>query len=180
MKVVIMVAVASNGIIGKGDGLPWPRIPEDMVHFKNTTLDHSVIMGRKTWESIPERFRPLPGRDNIVISRQPGWAANGALAAIDLPQAIALARTAAAGSTATRVFVIGGGQLYAQALPLADELMVTEIDVDFEGDTSFPVWNRADFEEISRVPHPVTSQRTFEFAFVLYRRRPCVCANMAN
>lgn len=161
MKVSLVAAVARNGVIGRGGTLPW-RIPEDMRRFRELTLGHPVVMGRKTWESLPERFRPLPGRRNVVLSRDPGWRAEGAERAGSLEEALRLL----AGEQ--RVFVIGGAEVFAQALPLADELLLTEIDAYAEGDVFFPVFDRDDFEQASREPH--TSDDGLQLAFVRYVR----------
>ncbi len=163
---VLIASVARNGSIGQGSELVW-REPEDQRWFRRQTLGCPVIMGRKTWDSLPERFRPLPGRDNIVVSRQPGWTAAGASSATNLADAIALARR----SDAARIFVIGGGELYAQALPLADALVLTEIDADLPGDTRFPDWNRADFSETARESHRSAGPPACDYAFVTYQRQ---------
>ena len=156
-----MAAVARGGVIGNDGSIPW-RIPEDMRHFRELTTGHAVVMGRRTWDSLPDRFRPLPGRRNVVVTRNPDWSADGAERAGSLDEALALL------DSAPQVYVIGGGQLYAEALPLADELLLTEIDADFDGDTWFPGWDRAAFEETSRESH--VSETGIAFAFVTYRR----------
>jgi dihydrofolate reductase len=161
----LIAAVARNGTIGHAGELLW-RLPEDMQFFRRTTTGHAVVMGRKTWDSIPARFRPLPGRMNIVLTRQPGWQAEGAIVAPALDAALARAREAGG-----RTFVIGGAELYALALPLAGELLLTEIDRDFEGDARFPAWPRAEFEEVAREAHHAAPPNDFDFAFVTYRRR---------
>ena len=153
-----VAAVARNGAIGKDNTLLW-RLPEDLKFFKRTTLGCPVIMGRKTWDSIG---RPLPGRRNIVITRNPTWRAEGAEVFHDLDSALATT------ANEPRVFVIGGGELYAQALPLADELVLTEVDADFEGDTFFPPWDRSAFTEISRESH--TADAGWVYHFVVRRR----------
>lgn len=162
MRVSLVAAVARGGVIGRGGEIPW-RLPEDLARFRALTTGHAVVMGRKTWESLPERFRPLPGRRNVVVSRNPEWRADGAERAGSLEDALALL------DGAERVFVIGGGQLYAEALPYADELLLTEIDADAEGDTWFPAWERGEFEETSREQH--VSAGGVEYAFVTYARR---------
>jgi dihydrofolate reductase len=159
-EIVLIAAVARNGVIGRDNALLW-HLPEDMRHFRSATAGHTVIMGRKTWDSVPERFRPLPGRRNIVVTRQPAWAAAGAERATSLQQALDLA------GQAERVFVIGGGELYAAALPLADELLLTEIDQDYVGDVHFPDFDRRQFREISRQPGASLAP---PYAFVRYRR----------
>ena len=161
MKVTLVAAVARDGVIGRAGGLPW-RIPEDMRRFRELTMGHPVLMGRKTWDSLPDRFRPLPGRRNVVLTRNPVWQGAGAERAASLEEALEV--LAAEGC----VFVVGGGELYAQALPLADELLLTEIDLEVEGDTRFPVWDRGDFDETSREEH--VSKTGVPFAFVRYLR----------
>lgn len=122
--------------IGKGGELLW-RLPEDLKRFKTLTSDHPVIMGRKTWESLPEKSRPLPGRTNIVVTRDDTYAAPGALLAHSLPEALSLAKSSAG---ANEVFVIGGGELYRAALPFATHLYLTLIDDEAEGDAFFPAY----------------------------------------
>lgn len=161
---VLIAAVARNGVIGAHNRLLW-HLPADMAHFRDATRGHAVIMGRKTWDSLPERFRPLPGRRNIVVTRQPAWSAAGAETAPGL--AAALGTVGDQG----RVFVIGGGELYAAALPLADELLLTELQRDFEGDVRFPDFDRGQFDEVARVPHPAAAAGDIAFDFVTYRRR---------
>lgn len=161
--VSLVAAVAPGGVIGLAGGLPW-RIPEDMRHFRELTIGHPVVMGRRTWDSLPDRFRPLPDRRNVVVTRNPAWRANGAERAGSLSVALLLLEGA------PQVFVIGGAELYAAALPLADELLLTEIDADVEGDTFFPPWERTAFEETSRDQH--VSAAGIPFSCVTYRRRP--------
>jgi dihydrofolate reductase len=160
--VAVIAAVARNGAIGRDNELLW-RNPQDLAHFRAVTMGCPVIMGRRTWDSLPARFRPLPGRRNVVVTRNAQWRADGAEPAASLADALArLADT-------PKVFVIGGAQLYALALPLADELVLTEIDADLDGDAHFPRWNRAAFDERAREPRN-TADGT-RFAFVTYRRR---------
>jgi dihydrofolate reductase len=161
--VVLIAAVARDGAIGRGNGLLWSD-PEDMRHFRAETSGCPVVMGRRTWESLPARFRPLPGRRNLVVTRQAGYEAPGAETAPGLAEALARA------ADAPRVFVIGGGQLYAEALPRADELVLTEVDAAFpDADTFFPNWRRDHFEEVSREARQTADGTAF--AFVRYRRR---------
>lgn len=160
----LIAAVARNGAIGKDNALLW-RLPEDLRFFKRTTMGCPVVMGRKTYESIG---RPLPGRRNIVISRNAGWQAAGVERASSLEAALALV------ADAGKAFVIGGAQIYAQALPQADEIVLTEIDRDFAGDAFFPQWDKTRFTEISREAHHAPAQdgvgEGFDYAFVVYRR----------
>lgn len=159
----LIAAVARNGAIGRDNQLLF-RLSEDLQHFKRVTLGHPVIMGRRTWESLPPRNRPLPGRLNIVVTRNADWRAEGAVVAHTLEQAIAQA----AGHD--KAFVIGGAQLYADALPLADELVLTEVDRQFEADAFFPVWTGGDFREVQREAHRAGEPNHFDYAFVTYRR----------
>jgi dihydrofolate reductase len=162
-RLALIAAVARNGVIGHDNQLLW-RLPEDQRWFRRQTMGCPVIMGRRTWDSLPERFRPLPGRLNLVLSRQPGWTAPGATVLRSLPEALQAA------GAAERVFVIGGADLYAAALPLADDLVLTEIDADFKGDCHFPDWNRTQFVELQRERHHAAPPNDFDFDFVHYRR----------
>jgi dihydrofolate reductase len=160
----LIAAVDRRGAIGRDGGLLWHE-REDQAHFRRVTMGCPVIMGRKTWDSLPERFRPLPGRHNIVVTRNAAWQAGGADRAGSLDEALALA------ADAPRVCVIGGGELYALALPRADELVLTEIDHAFDGaDAFFPHFERSAFVEAAREAHATASGT--HFAFVTYRRRP--------
>lgn len=156
-----MAAIARGGVIGRSGTIPW-RIPEDARRFRALTMGHPVVMGRKTWESLPDRFRPLPGRRNVVVTRNPAWHADGAERAGSLDDALRLL------DGLPQVFVIGGGELYAEALPLADELLLTEIDAEVEGDTFFPPWDRTTFDEASREQH--LSDTGIPFSVVTYVR----------
>lgn len=158
---VVIAAVARNGVIGKDNALPW-HLPEDLKHFKQLTTGQTVIMGRKTWESLPERFRPLPGRMNVVVTRDSAYAAQGASVVHSLDEA------AKVGAGGTVQFVIGGSELYAYALPLAQRLELTEIDADIEGDASFPVHDRSLWREANR--ETGVSADGLRFAFVTYER----------
>ena len=162
MKVTLVAAVARGGVIGRDGTIPW-RLPEDLKRFRELTTGHAVVMGRKTWESIPDRFRPLPGRRNVVVTRNPGWAAAGAESACSLEDALRLLEGE------PEVFVIGGAEVYAAALPFADELALTEIDAAVEGDTFFPDWDRAAFAEVARDAR--VSEDGTPFAFATYARR---------
>ena len=161
-RVALIAAVAANRVIGKDNRLLW-HLPEDMRHFRETTRGKPVIMGRRTWESLPDSFRPLPGRHNIVVSRNPAYQAPGATLAASLEEAILKAGDAA------EVFVIGGAELYRQALPLARRLYLTEIEESFAGDVCFPEVLPDEWEEISRQAQSGTTGLTFSFA--LYQRR---------
>jgi dihydrofolate reductase len=152
-ELVIIAAVARNRVIGKDNRLLW-NIPEDMAHFKALTAGHTVVMGRKTWESLPPRFRPLPGRRNIVISRQADYTAPGAEVADSLENALKLASTqgpAADSMVAATVFIIGGEQIYRQAMAVADRLEITEVDLEPEGDAWFPEIAAVDWERTAKI-----------------------------
>ena len=139
----MIAAVARNRVIGKDNRLLW-HLPEDMKHFREVTRGKPVIMGRKTWESLPEAFRPLPGRHNIVLSRTPDYTPPGAAVAGSLDEALRLA------GPVEEVFIIGGEALYRKALPQAQRLYLTEIDQEFEGDAFFPEFKREEWVEVSR------------------------------
>ena len=161
MQLKLIFARASNGVIGHHNALPW-HLPEDLAHFKRTTLGCPVIMGRQTWDSLPVKFRPLPGRLNVVVTRQPDWQATGALVAHGVDQACQLCPP---DSTA---WVIGGAQLYAQAEPVATEAVVTEIDQAFDGDAFAPKLG-PQWLETSRLPQTAANGMTF--SLVTYRRQ---------
>ena len=165
MKVGLIYARARNGVIGQGGVMPW-HLPEDLAHFKRVTLNHPVVMGRRTWDSLPPRFRPLPGRTNIVITRQDDWNETGAQRSSSLRDALQKAENL--DGTPSQVWVIGGAQIYAQAMPLADELVVTEIDADFDGDAHAPAIG-PEWQEAAR--EPFESRTGLRGAFVTWRRR---------
>ena len=156
-RISIIVARAANGVIGVRNALPW-RLPEDLKYFRARTMGHAIVMGRKTWESLP---RALPGRRNLVVSRQPGFNAQGAEVFASLEAALAECDEA-------EVFVIGGAQLYEAALPRADRLYITEIGQDFAGDTLFPTVDPDDWVEASRDAQ--VSENGLPFSFVVFDR----------
>jgi len=189
---MIWAQSATNGVIGVDGAMPW-HIPEDLAHFRKVTADSTVIMGRKTWESLPPRFRPLPGRLNIVLTRDASWSSEGAIAADSVDAALAAATAAD-----RPIWIMGGGEIYAQFLPLASRLEVTEVKGDFAGETFAPqidptAWqpqaNNADAGDAgdaadtgagagsgsgsgSGSPTFSTSSRGAEYRFVSYDRRP--------
>jgi dihydrofolate reductase len=156
----LIVAAAENGVIGRANGLPW-HLPADLAHFKSTTLGHPIIMGRRTWESIG---RPLPGRRNIVVSRNAGFAAPGCEVAADLAAAYALAQ----GSP--EVFVIGGSQLYDAALPGADRIYLTRVLASVEGDTRFPDLRPDAWREKILGEQPPDDRNAYGLRFLLLER----------
>ena len=159
-RVSVIAALAKNRVIGIENRLPW-RLPEDLAHFKALTLNHPILMGRKTFESLG---RPLPGRANIVITRNAAYQPEGCLVAASIPAAIALCQDA------DELFFIGGAELYAQAIPLADRLYLTEVDIEAQGDAWFPDYDRSAFREISRESRTGEKGDALHFDFVVYER----------
>ncbi len=158
-RVYLVAAVAANGIMGADGKLPW-HLPGELQHFKKLTLGHPIIMGRRTWESLKG---PLPQRENIVVTRQAGYQAPGAAVASSLEGALAMC----IGEPVA--FVIGGTQLFAESLPIAAGLVLTEIQRDYPGDTRFPEWDRSQWREAQREAH--TAPDGTRFDFVLYERK---------
>ncbi|OGS98252.1 MAG: diacylglycerol kinase [Gallionellales bacterium RIFCSPLOWO2_12_FULL_59_22] len=159
----IIVAMAQNRTIGIDNTLPW-RIPEDLKHFKTLTMGHHMIMGHKTFESIG---RPLPGRTTVVVSRDRNLKIDGCIVAHSLAEALA------ACASDPEVFVVGGADIYAQSLGLADALYITEIRQDVAGDAWFPEFDRAEWQETSREKHSQETPQPLEYHFVTYRRDGC-------
>jgi dihydrofolate reductase len=162
MTISLIAAVAQNRAIGKNNQLLW-HLPEDMRYFREATRSKTVIMGRKTWESLPEKFRPLPGRRNIVVTHDRRYVAGGAVLAHSLEEAIDVA------GNDGETFVIGGAELYRQALPMAQRLYLTEVAQAYDGDVFFPEHPVAEWLEVSREEQ--CSESGIEFAFVVYQRR---------
>jgi dihydrofolate reductase len=160
MKLHLIYARARNGTIGKDNQMPW-HLPEDLAHFKRVTLGQPVVMGRKTWDSLPARFRPLPGRVNIVVTRQTDWHSDGALRAASIEEAMHLC------GDAPHAWIMGGAEIYRQAEPMASTAVVTEIDADFEGDAFAPELS-ARWQEVQREQHNTASG--LGFAFVTYQQ----------
>lgn len=164
MRITLVAAIAEDGVIGRDGGLPW-RLSSDLRRFKATTMGKPVIMGRKTWESIPRR--PLPGRLNIVVTRNPGYPAEGAEVARSLAEA--LARADAAG--ANEAFVIGGGEIFSQAMPLADRLDVTHVLARIGGDTRFPVIDAREWVALAKQDLPAGEMDSHPTRHVIYERK---------
>ncbi|MDS1138831.1 dihydrofolate reductase [Pusillimonas sp. SM2304] len=156
----LVVAYSRNRVIGRDNTLPW-RLPADLAHFKRVTLGHPIVMGRNTWLSLG---RPLPGRPNLVISRNPGFKAEGATVYPSLEAALA----ACADTGADKACIIGGEQVFRHALTIADEIVATEIRADIEGDTFFPALDAGIWQEIERLPQP--EENGLHFDFVTYKR----------
>ncbi len=161
MQINVIVATGKNLAIGKDGQMPW-HLPADLKYFKKTTLGHPVIMGRKTYESIG---RPLPGRLNIVVSRNHEYQAKGCQTVSSLPEAFALAKT----ENEQACFMIGGGQLYQEIIPLADRLFITEIQENFEADTFFPAVG-AEWKEVERTVHQADEKNPYDYHFVVYEK----------
>lgn len=160
-EIAIVVAMASNRTIGINNTLPW-RISEDLKRFKALTMGHHLIMGRKTFDSIGN---PLPGRTTVVVTRDRRLRIDGCTVVHSLPEAIASC------ARDTQIFVVGGADIYAQALPLADTLCITEIQQDVIGDAHFPEFNRDEWQEVSRETHHQETPQPLEYHFVTYRRK---------
>ena len=160
-RVAIIAAVARNGVIGRRNRMPW-HLPEDLKRFRQLTLGHAVIMGRRTFESIGW---PLAGRSNIVVTRSPDWTRSGCHATHSLEAALAAVRER------EDAFVIGGAQIYALALPVASRLYMTEIERDFEGDAFFPEFDRSRWREVSRESRVLDGAGGFSYHFVAYDPR---------
>jgi len=164
MRVSIVAALAANGVIGRQGRLPWGRLPADIRFFKELTLGHTVVMGRKTYDSIR---RPLPGRRNIVITRRTDWAPPGVEVVHSLAEALA---AATAQGPDDEVFVVGGAEIYAEALPIVDRLYLTRIAADFPGDTRFPEIDAADWRRVAQEPHEASDENPYAFTFEILDR----------
>ena len=158
-RISMIVAMDENGLIGRGGQLPW-RLPEDLKHFRRLTLGKTVLMGRKTWDSLG---KPLEGRRNWVLSRDPAFRPAGCEVFATLEQALAAHRD-------EELVVIGGAELYRQALPLAHTLHLTRVHARVEGDTSFPAWTPSDFKQTAVVEHPADAHHAHAYSFVTLER----------
>lgn len=166
MTISLIAAVAKNRVIGKENDLPW-RLPDDMKYFMQTTLGHHVLMGRKNYDSLPNKFKPLPNRTNIVVTRQSNFEASGCTIVSSIDQGIEIASK----NDEKELFVIGGAQIYKQSLERADYLYLTEINAEIEGDTYFPNIESTDWEEVSRKHHGTDDRHCYSFDFVIYERK---------
>lgn len=165
MIVSAIAALAANRVIGKDKDLPW-HLPDDMKFFMQTTSGHHVIMGRRNYESLPAKYKPLPNRTNIVLTRQSDYEAPGCIVMHDIASAIDHARRAGE----AECFIIGGAEIYRLAMPYTTRLYLTEIEAEVEGDTWFPEWNRAEWRETSRTHHPADQRHAYAFDIVVYDR----------
>ena len=164
-NISLIVAVSQNGVIGKDNQLAW-HLPDDMKYFSNMTKGHSIIMGRKNWESIPTKFRPLPERKNIVITRNKNFKSKEAFVVNSIEQAIDISRT----NEDEEVFIIGGGEIYKLGLEYVDKIYITEIYAEIEGNTFFPKWKKDDWIEISRISHPKDEKHKYSFDYIIYKK----------
>jgi dihydrofolate reductase len=166
MLISLIVALSRNHVIGKNNDLPW-TLPDDSRYFMETTRGHCVVMGRKNYDSLPVKYKPLPNRTNIVVTRQSSLEAPGCIVLHTLEAAIATAQD----RQETELFIIGGAEIYKLALPVADRLYLTEIDAVVEGDTHFPSYDAAQWKETSRRHHPADAKHIYAFDFVVYERK---------
>ena len=159
-EIIIIAAMAKNHVIGVDNRLPW-HLPDDLKHFKQLTLNKAIIMGRKTWESLPGL---LPNRRHIVITRNPDYVVQGAETVSSLEQAIELV------APDQPAFIVGGGNVYQQAIQLADKMYLTIVDSEVEGDAFFPNWDESLWHEVNREFHPADEKHNYDFAFVEYEK----------
>lgn len=165
MTISLIAALTRNRVIGRNNDLPW-HLPDDMKYFMQTTKGHHVIMGRKNYDSIPEKFRPLPNRTNLVVTRQKDLQLPQCTVVNSLEEAVDIARKAGE----PELFIIGGAAIYQLGMPLARRLYLTEIEAELEGDTYFPNFSKAEWKEVSRRHHPTDERHAFPFDFVIYER----------
>jgi dihydrofolate reductase len=168
MQIVLIAAIAENGVIGRAGGMPW-RLRSDMRHFRALTLGKPVVMGRKTYLSLS--IKPLPGRTNIVVSRDAAFTLPGAIVAASLDAALEVGRGDALRRGADAIMVIGGADIYAQAMPLAQRLEITRVHLTADGDATFPAIDPSVWQETRRVEHPPADGDDFAFAVVQYQRQ---------
>ncbi len=166
MTISLIAALTKNNVIGKNNDLPW-HLPDDMKYFMQTTSAHYVVMGRKNYDSIPEKFRPLPNRTNIVVTRQIGFTAPKCLVVHSLADGIQLAKE----NNQQELFIIGGAEIYNLAIPVAHRLYLTEIQTEIDGDTYFPKFDKSGWTEFSRKHHPADERHHFAFDFVIYQKK---------
>jgi dihydrofolate reductase len=166
MIISLIAAVAENHVIGRNNDLPW-HLPDDMKYFMQTTKNHVVIMGRKNYDSLPAKFKPLPNRTNYVVTRSEHFEAPGCKVVSSLQAAI----DESSKTNPDEIFVIGGAEIYQLALPAAHRLYLTEIKAHVEGDVRFPSFSKKEWKEVSRVPHAKDDRHAYAFDFVVYERK---------
>lgn len=165
MIISLIAAMAENRVIGKDNDLPW-RLPDDMKFFMQTTKGHHVIMGRKNYDSLLDKFKPLPDRTNIVVTRQKNFNAPGCIVVNGIEKGIEIARN----NKEQELFIIGGAEIYKLTLSVAHRIYLTEIKAIVEGDTYFPEFKATEWKEVSRKPHPADDRHRYAFDFVTYER----------
>tara|TARA_B100001175_G_scaffold181923_1_gene154399 strand:- start:3162 stop:3665 length:504 start_codon:yes stop_codon:yes gene_type:complete len=165
-NISIIVAVSSNQVIGKDNKLAW-NLPYDMKYFSNITRNHTVIMGRKNWESIPEKFRPLPNRKNIIVSRNKKYKIKSSIVVNSVEKAIEVAKN----DNDNEIFIIGGGEIYKASFKYINKLYITEIRSIIEGNTFFPKWNKKKWKEVSRISNKKDKVHKYDFDFVVYIKK---------
>src|SRR5688572_9271391 len=165
MTISLIAALAQNRVIGKDNDLPW-HLPDDMKFFMQTTKGHHCIMGRKNYDSIPDKFKPLPNRTNIVVTHQKDFKAPNCIVVNGIERALEIAQN----NNESEVFIIGGAEIYKQSLAFADRLYLTEIKADIAGDTFFPTIRHEEWKELSRTPHPADERHQYAFDFVVYEK----------
>ncbi len=166
MIISLIAAVSKNLVIGKNNDLPW-HLPDDMKFFMQTTKGHHCIMGRKNYDSIPDKFRPLPNRTNIVVTRQKGFKAPGCIVVNDIEKALELSKK----NGETEVFIIGGAEIYRQGMSVTQRMYLTEIQAEIHGDVFFPEFKKDSWKEMKRVHHAADERHVYAFDFVVYDRR---------
>jgi dihydrofolate reductase len=165
MNITMIAALSRNYVIGRDNDLPW-KLPDDMKFFMDTTRGHVVIMGRKNYDSIPKKFKPLPDRTNIVVTRQQNLEAPGCIVVDSIEKGFDIARNKQEPET----FIIGGSEIYRHCMPYAHKLILTEIDAEVQGDTFFPSFNKDEWKETYRKHHPKDERHVYAFDFVIYER----------
>ncbi len=167
MRKALIVAMSKNRVIGRNNHLPW-YLPGDLKYFKRATMGKPIIMGRKTWDSIG---RPLPGRMNVVISRNPEWSAPvGTVVAASLKEALKKAEAQAELEDREEVMIIGGGQIYVEALPVVDRMYITKVHAEVSGNAFFPEVNWDEWEEIGREDFSASDDNPYDYSFIVYQR----------
>ena len=165
MLISIIVAVSENNVIGRNNDLPW-HLPADMKYFKDTTMGHCVVMGRKNFDSIPQKYRPFEGRTNIVVTRQKDFQSEGVTTVHSIDEAIAFAKS----KNETECFIIGGGEIFVQSLKYCDRVYLTRIHHSFDGDVHFPVLSLKEWKETSRRDISSDEKNKYPFSFLIYEK----------
>ncbi len=168
MRISLIVAASENNVIGNNNAIPW-HLPDDLKYFRTTTEGHPVIMGRKNYDSILKALgKPLPNRRNIIVTRDQTYSAPGCEVASSLDEAIMFARK---DNDREKIFIIGGGEIYAQAMELSNEILMTRVHATIDGDVYFPAIDETVWEETKRTEHPADGKHAYAFSFVTYERR---------